>query len=291
MESSIKANIFMNKLSRKSLIAISILFFYLLFGVVFKGKHEWIILCTLISSFSIAFFLFGRKEKVDTLNLYLVLILPITLLLTISSFFIGFNYSITYIVFIPISAFFGLKFAFNRNILIPVFSFLLFAFISFLLFPNLFVYMNNHEARTNKPYKKITLVSKNRDTIQLDSSKIIALDFWTTSCGVCFKKFPSLERNYLNFKNEKNIEFYSVNVPLERDKFDKTVDLVKELGYKFPTLYATSSEEVENLGINSYPHLLIIKNGRVRYDGRLEVSKSIFIYNIKNELNRLLYEH
>lgn len=63
-----------------------------------------------------------------------------------------------------------------------------------------------------------------------------------------------------------------------------------ELNYKFPTLYATSIKDVENLGIYAYPHLLILKNGKIRYDGRLETDKYIFVNHLQSEIDKLIPE-
>ncbi len=280
----------MKKTNQKLLTSISIFVFYFLYGIIFKGNHKWMLLFTLISSFCISYFLFSRIDYKNSLKWYLILVLPFILCFTVFSFFVGLTFVLPYILFVPLSSLFGFRFAVKRGIVLPATAFFLFFIMSFVFFPNMLVYMNNKGARTNKLFKSLTLIDKSRDTIHLNPSKIIALDFWTTSCGVCFEKFPGLERNYLNFKNNKDIELYSINVPMKENNFDATIELVNNLGYKFPTLYATSIEEVQQLGIDAYPHLLVLKNGKIRYDGRLEVDKDIFINNITTEVTRLLNE-
>lgn len=281
----------MKSVIQKILLGSSLLISYLMFGAIFKGNHKWMILFTLIASFFISYILLKRTHRGSNyLSQFLVLVLPIVLIFTVLSFVIGFTRPIFYIFFIPLSAFLGYLYVRSKKIVIPVLSVVLFSSISFIFFPNFIVYMDNKGARINKPFKSLTLLNKNRDTVRLNYSNVIALDFWTTSCGVCFEKFPDLERHYINFRNNQNVEVYSINVPLRGDEFDKTVRMVDGFGYEFPTLYAASPEEIENLGIHSYPHLLILKNGRIRYDGRLEVGREIFVNNIKDEIDRLIWE-
>ncbi len=186
------------------------------------------------------------------------------------------------------SVYLGWLFTNRRVFLIPLFSFILFSFVGFIVFPNVYVFQESIVTNTNKEFSGLSLVNKNQEKVELDKSKIIVLDFWTTSCGVCFKKFPDFEKYYFEFKSNPNIEFYSVNVPIQRDEFTKVVNLVDGLNYEFPTLYATSIKEIENLGIRLYPHLLILKDGKIRYSGKLITDENVFVNHIKTEINKLI---
>lgn len=270
----------MKRILIQTLVGLSIFISYMIFGAIFNGNHKWMILFTSISSFSISYWIFHRKNDINKVMQYLILVLPIVLLFIIMSLFLGFSYSTIYIFLIPLSCLLGAKFAITGKKVLPFVAVLIFPMMAFIIFPNMFVFMNNYNARTNKKYSEVTLLNKDKDTIVLDSVKIIALDFWTTSCGICFQTFPDLERQYLELKGDKRIQIYSVNVPVRNDSLAKTIKLVEELAYDFPTLYATSIEEIEKLGIDAYPHLLILKNGRIRYDGRLYVVK-LYVVKLK----------
>ena len=117
-----------------------------------------------------------------------------------------------------------------------------------------------------------------------------ALDFWTTSCAPWFKKFPDLERIYLSFAENEDVDIFSVNIPLENDNINETIRLVDSLNYEFTTLYALTEEEAEKLDINIYPYLIFIKDRQIRYKGRLEVDNKIVVNNLEKELLRLLKE-
>ncbi|MDE3743994.1 TlpA family protein disulfide reductase [Maribacter polysaccharolyticus] len=268
-----------------------IIFYFVLF-LIFNGNHKWILLFTLCTSFLISFFLFHKESNLNKVEYSLIFVLPIILLFTVSSFFVGFTYSISYILFIPLSVVLGKLFSETRfYLVIGIVSLSIFIFSSFVFLENVIVYSSNIGARVNKVYRPITLIDKNRDTIELNKEKIIVLDFWTTSCKICYEKFPNFEKNFLLYKDDNRVQFYSVNVPLKNNNFKKTVTIVENLGYDFPTIYASSEEEVnEVLDINSYPKLIILAKGNIRYNGRFESDAHIFIGNFKNELRKLLNE-
>lgn len=271
-------------------LALSPVIIYFIFGGIFGGNHKWMIFLTLSSIFVLSFLVFYKTKTKEHLKLGLTIVIPIILLFLIASFLADFSRSLMYLIFIPISVYLGWLFSNRKSLLIPIFSFILFIMVGLILLPNVFVLQNNIGANMNKEFYGLSLVNKNQESIELDKSKIIVLDFWTTSCGICFKKFPDFEKYYLEFKDNPNVEFYSINAPLKRDEFSKVVKLVDDLNYEFPTLYATSIKDVENLEIYSYPHLLILKNGKLRYDGRLETDKYIFVNHLKSEINKLLTE-
>ncbi|SEA80638.1 TlpA family protein disulfide reductase [Psychroflexus halocasei] len=280
----------MKKILIKIIFALAPIIIYLIFGGIFGGNHRWMLTFTLSSLFIFSFFLFNKTEFKEQFKLGLIIILPIFLLFIISSFFSSSSRLLWYVIFIPISVSLGWFFSKRKSVFVPILSFVFFAFLGLILLPNVFVLQNNIGAQTNKEFKGLSLLNKYQEKVELDKSKIVVLDFWTTSCGICFKKFPDLEKYYLEYKNNPNVEFYSINVPLKRDEFSKVVKLVDELNYKFPTLYATSIKDVENLGIYAYPHLLILKNGQLRYDGRLETDKYIFVNHLKSEIDKLITE-
>jgi thiol-disulfide isomerase/thioredoxin len=47
--------------------------------------------------------------------------------------------------------------------------------------------------------------------------KIVVFDFWSTSCGVCFREFPEYDRVYQKYRNRDDIAMYAVNLPFKRD--------------------------------------------------------------------------
>jgi thiol-disulfide isomerase/thioredoxin len=103
------------------------------------------------------------------------------------------------------------------------------------------------------------------------SNKLVIFDFWTTSCGVCFKKFPLVQEKFDKYKNTPDIEFYSVNIPWKRDSIGKAEKIFSKYSYTFPRLNANSDSLAKIFKILVYPTVIIIRNGEeIIYRGNIE---------------------
>jgi thiol-disulfide isomerase/thioredoxin len=266
--------------------------FYCLFGFITYGDHRWMLLLTLSSTFILSFLIFKKSESKDFIKNNLLFILPL-LLINIIIFILYGEYTrgLLYVIFIPVSSYLAYFYFKNKKNVIPIGSVLLFTMVGFVMFPNLYIYLKNNNAETNADFPVVAFVNKKNETIILEKDKIVVLDFWSVNCGICFDKFPDLENTFLKYKNNPSIKIYAVNVPMRHNVFSKTSKILDSIGYTFPKIYAKSSQEVEDsLKINSFPHLLILKNGKIRYDGMLETEKNVFLYNIESEIDKLLEE-
>ncbi len=275
----------MKKLKIVGLIFLPIVF-YLIIVILLGGNHKLIL--PIISTF---FFVLGFFSR----NLDRIFLLSIPfLVITSSNFFLENPLTgiiILYLITAPVSIFLGYKTSNVSKYL--VFLFIIFTTSIYFGIENWMSLINNSSARTNQRAAKIELYTEDDTLIELDDGvkgKVVVLDFWTTSCGVCFKKFPDFEEVYLKFINNPKVEIYSVNIPVKRDTLEKTKKLVKRLNYKFPTLYAKSNEIPEKYGFNTFPHLIILKSGNIRYNGQLVVGKKVKFYNLVQEIERLLEE-
>lgn len=263
-----------------------IVLLYIVTGILTYGNHEIMIPLVTIGTFFISFFVL---KKYDFIKNFILLIVPILVLIFITSV-INYDFlrSIFYLIFIPIASFLGYLYKIKKNIIIPIAVIIFSLVIGLYIYPNYFVYFINKGARKNTVSPKFELIDRNKKQVKF-TKNIIVLDFWTTSCGVCFKKFPELEKIYLAYKNNDNIAFYSVNIPLKRDNFNKTLKMVDSMNYKFSTIYALPKDNIQKkLNINAFPHLIIIKNDSIRYSGRLVTEKNVFVNNITSEINRLV---
>lgn len=132
----------------------------------------------------------------------------------------------------------------------------------------------------------------NEVEIQKMQGKIIVLDFWTTSCGVCYRKFPEFEKLSEQYKTNDNIKFYAVNIITKRDSIEKVINQTKTLGYKFPFLFTKASDVKsirEKFGIYSFPTIIIIdKLGNIVFHGQLITDDIILYNNTKKTIVKLL---
>jgi len=110
--------------------------------------------------------------------------------------------------------------------------------------------------------------------------KIAILDFWNTGCAACIKKFPELQLFYDRWKNNSEIEFYSVNIPLQRDTSGQAFAIVKRKNCTFPIVISKDEALPEKIGIKGYPTVLVIdKEGNIVFRGEIE--------NVEKQIARL----
>jgi len=104
-----------------------------------------------------------------------------------------------------------------------------------------------------------------RENISLDNleGEYIVLDFWTSSCGVCFRKFPEVQRVYDKWRDNEQIQLYGVFCRYEKNEETPATGtkILQERGYTFPSLSLDiKTPMLKELGVNSYPTVLIFNN-------------------------------
>lgn len=99
--------------------------------------------------------------------------------------------------------------------------------------------------------------------------KILVLDFWNTSCGVCFRKFPLLDSVSKVYKSDTNIVFYAVNIPLDGDTEGLAFEMIRKKGYSFNVAIGDTTIPAK-LGFNVYPTTFIIQDDSIQYRGNIE---------------------
>lgn len=170
-------------------------------------------------------------------------------------------------------------------------SFIIF-FNSFFIFPNYFelvqVYKKIESIGTD--VTKLNLVDENNNPTILTKEGILVIDFWNTTCGICFKKFPLFDEIAKNYNNRKDIQFIAINVPVKRDEeLYYRANKINTFNYKFDKLYSIKKQEVEDLlNFNTYPHTLIVKNGKVIKSNLIINPKNVFINNLRYELKKII---
>ena len=195
-----------------------------------------------------------------------------------------------YTVLIPFYVWLGYVFATAKKIAIPTVSIIFSFVIGLYIYPNLLIIFSDFQSRQVTPIPKITFYNEKGKEISFDKTKVIALDFWNSGCGVCFEKMPELEKYYLTYKDDPNVEIYSVGVPYpKKETIDTLCKIAKELNYKFPTIYMENTNVVkDSLHQNGYPFLMIIKNDSIRYLGGFNTDKELLMYRADQEIERLL---
>jgi len=98
-------------------------------------------------------------------------------------------------------------------------------------------------------------------------NKIVVLDFWSTSCGICFREFPILEAKYQQYRNDSSIELFAVNIPTKKDSTQTPFKVIRDNGYEFPVLVDRNSFAITNLKVQEVPQVFVISNDTVLFRG------------------------
>ncbi|WP_157691816.1 TlpA disulfide reductase family protein [Polaribacter sp. KT25b] len=196
---------------------------------------------------------------------------------------------IIYFIFTPLTFYLGYYLK-NKHVFYKIIYPVFLVLIGVYGFTNLWYYTTNFNSRVN--YNS-PIMNFHNNEVRIDTIKneVIVLDYWTTSCGVCFKKFPEFEKLYLKYKENPNVKLYAVNIPIKRDTFGSAKKMIEKYNYQFPVLYSDSDTIPKQLGFNKYPHLIILKNGKVRYNGYPALGEdNLFVNSLDDEIELLLKE-
>lgn len=106
------------------------------------------------------------------------------------------------------------------------------------------------------------------------TGQYLVLDFWSSSCGVCFKKFPEVQKIYVEHEDNPNIAIYSVfcRMDTRNETVKMGVDMLKERGYTFPSLSMDMDDPVlKEIGVTAFPTVIIFDpNSKLIFRGSIE---------------------
>jgi len=263
---------------------IGVVLFYLLALNIFRDKK------VVFPLFMISLFLFSIFSKVKEVRFSFILMWLI---------FIGHLFFestiistvIIYIIFLPLTFWLALYLK-NKSWVSKIGYSALLVLVGIYGFTNLFFFITTFNAHNVKDAPKIELFLSDNSQVRIDTihNKVIVLDFWTTSCGLCYQKFAAYEELYLKYKDNPKVELYTVNIPIKRDTIGYAKLRIESYDYSFPNLYADSDTLPKSFGFNKYPHLIIVKNGKTRFNGLLILDKELFVNNLEDEIELLLKE-
>jgi len=101
-----------------------------------------------------------------------------------------------------------------------------------------------------------------------EQADLWVLDFWHTSCGSCFRKFPDLQKLSDAYKESETVKVLAVNIPLKRDRENASFDLLAAEGYDFKNIVALDSSLHKKLGIRVFPTTLLLdRHGYIHFRG------------------------
>lgn len=168
----------------------------------------------------------------------------------------------------------------NNNLIIGLgFSYLFFLIITSLFLQNYYNFITHHESEFVSKTLPDVFLYDDKGTIvnrQKLIGKISVIDVWDSRCSNCIKDFPKFEKVKNEFKNQKDVNFYTLNLPLKGDERERVSKFTKE--FSFEKLYADNSLK-NKLKINGVPQYIILdKDLKIIYIGNL-ITGRFEIYN------------
>lgn len=254
---------------------------YLFFVFIFK-RQVFIFPVFMTIAFIVSMFMSFKNVICAFIPLLTIWIIQLFLEGTIIS------HVIIYLFFTPFTFLLGYHLKHKKTYL-KISYILILIFIGVYGFVNFRFFVNNIFAHKIEISPKMIYSYLDKD-IRLDTvkNKILVLDFWTSNCGVCFKKFPDFEKLHKKYKRNPNINLYAVNIPSSFDTLNQAKYKIGKYNYSFPILYAKSDTIPKLLGFNTYPHFVILKNGKIRYNGYPNINeKNTFTSSLEEEINRI----
>jgi thiol-disulfide isomerase/thioredoxin len=135
----------------------------------------------------------------------------------------------------------------------------------------------------NKVLPILNLEDKNgKKTIFNNENKVLVIDLWSLSCVNCIKSFPKFEKVKNDFKNDKDVGFFSINIYQSKDEILKSEKIINK--YSFSNFYSDKSL-FNILNFNSVPNYMIVgKDRKIKYFGNLNVES----YEDYNNIYKLI---
>jgi len=114
------------------------------------------------------------------------------------------------------------------------------------------------------------------------NNKLVIFDFFNTSCGVCFAKFPILQKTFDKYKSNPNVYIYAVNIPLKRDTPGMALQIIRDRKYTFPVLLGKNKLD-SIFGIQGYPTTILFRNDTIFFKGDIENVTGVIEKELRNK--------
>jgi len=120
-------------------------------------------------------------------------------------------------------------------------------------------------------------------------NKLSVMYFWTTSCGVCYKKFPDLQELYIDYSDNKDIAISAVNVLYPKESPSDIYHSIRERGWSFPLFFLAKDDlnKYDDVDLNFYPYVLVLDyDNTVLYSGGFNYHPLVFVDNVRTIIEK-----
>ncbi len=251
-----------------------ILILVLLFLGFYTGKygHSYKFVYNFGLSFFMVFF-FLKKKKIVLLWSYIVL--GISAMLLPFYLFVGFYFFRLHVpssLALVLGMAFGYLYYKTRYRLVTIL--LAMAINVFMLFYGYDLWLN--KLNFNTFFGRVEYVFNNEHHLykpdgsifEFEPDKTYVLDFWNTSCAICFKEFPKFEKIRQQFQN-KNICFYAANYVQPKEDPENNERLLRIRDIDIPVLFFKDNREqlFNTFKVEAFPTIIAIRNDTIIYRG------------------------
>jgi len=88
---------------------------------------------------------------------------------------------------------------------------------------------------------------------------VVVFYFWNTTCPYSARYFPILKSKYEKWKTRRNVEFYTVNFPVQSDSTNTRNNVLSQWNIDIPTLIGPKAEESYKVfGSFTFPLTIIL---------------------------------
>lgn len=251
-----------------------------------------------------AAFYFSTNNLKHNIRIFLILATPVILIYDLLVFYEGSIFVLPIAINLPLCIIVGiwLKSLHSRYPILSktiIILFTVFQISGYFGMKNWLVYASQNDIPSDKEVLSSTFGMQDLEKSVIINpgyfmDKVTVWEFWTTSCGVCFRRFPDLDEVYLKYKNHPDFQLESINLPTRHDHIDSTKSIIRNWDYSFPTLIADSSYYYYRklFNLKGVPAVLIFnKQGELIYNGRLNNDPNVPYGNISKTLDKLLYDN
>lgn len=118
------------------------------------------------------------------------------------------------------------------------------------------------------------------DSIQLNeiNARYVVLDFFSSSCSVCRKKFPIVKQMYDKYIDNTNVKFFSVHARARNENIESGAKLLADVGYKFPCISINGKDSaLHTIGVTAYPTVIIYERAtdKIIFRGSIEYAANM----------------
>lgn len=272
---------------------------------VLSGYFGWNVQISVVGiAFSIAGFLYYRS-RVSAFMFSILVLLPFFIIYDISVFYNGLVH-VYPIAIIPLPALlFGMlvRIIYSKNRLIAyslviVFLILMFVFWKVLM-PNYLSYafsINERKIeaeRVDFPKVNFTDINGNDVDVKQFEGNVVVLDFWSTTCGVCFRCFPDFHELISKYKDNGNVMFYAIAIVNPHQRIEEARTKAASLPYDFSYLFIDNdsiNQAFNSKFVQTVPTIIIIdKDGKIVYIDRGSIVYDAYVFrNVGYKLDEIL---